>query len=104
MKYEIQYIKWKNLSTKNINDKCISWFFECSVDTWYKIQKQFNSILKLELEWNWIINQFDCTICQEMKKPISFNKDSAMVKLDIFLPNLSLLWTIFESTLYLIID
>lgn len=52
MKYEIQYIKWKNLSTKNIDDKSISWFFECSVDTWYKIQSKFNSILKLEVEWN----------------------------------------------------
>ncbi len=103
MKYYIEYCKWKNLWTKDILSNTVTWHFTASTECWFSLQKNFNKVLKLDVEWRGIVNQFDCSINTESKKPLSFDNDECLIKLDILLPDVSLLWTILSGNLYILI-
>ncbi len=98
---EISYIKWKNLATKDIDSLCVSWFYECNLEWWYRLQKNINTPLTLIVQCDWIEQEYNCNINVDAKRKVLFDEDTAMVKLDINLPDIKLLGFIFVWKLFI---
>ena len=99
--YPINFIKWKWLITKSIDDLVVWWWFELSLDLYEKIHKYVNKPLKLIAQYDWITEEFDCSICLDTKNHLQFVVDHWIVKLDIIIKNPLLIWYIIKSNIFL---
>ena len=101
MKSKIEFIKWKNLLTKSINDLVVGWWFECDIKLYEQLHKQVGAVLKLHMEYNWAIEIVDCMICTDTKTYLQFVDDHWIVRLDIIIKDILLSWFIIKADLYL---
>lgn len=101
---DITFVKWKWLITKSIDDDVITGWFECWIDLYEKLHKALNKPLKLNIELDWLITELDCNICTDTRNYLSFVEDHWLVKLDIIIFNIWLIWLILKWNLKLKID
>jgi len=101
MRQEIQFIKWKNLSTKSIDDLVVSAFFEINTAMYEIIHKHINKVLLLEIELKWNKIELNCNINTDTKWYISYSDDHWVLRLDIVLPDELLVWYILKWNIFL---
>lgn len=101
---ELNFIKWKGLITKSINDWVVWAWFECSVILYEKLHKYIDKALTLSIEYNWTTIELDCNICTDNSTYLQFVKDHGVVKLDIIMKDILLSWFIIAGNIKLIIN
>lgn len=105
MYYEIEFIKWKNLITKSVDDLTLTGWFSCWIDLYSKLHLQLNKALTIKLEAdNWESIELKCNINTETKNYIWFVEDHWVFKLDILFPDILLSGYLFTSKLKINID
>lgn len=104
---KINFIKWKGLVTKSIDDYVVSAYFEISIPLYEQIHKHINEVLKLEVTiWDHVVT-YDCNIDTSVKNYITHCWDHAMIRLDIHLKsldNIILCWSLIVWDLTLLIN
>lgn len=104
MKQEIKFIKGKHLWTKSIDDLVVTWFFEISKDMYEKAHKCVNKVLTLDVEYNWLVNQFNCTICTDTRGYLTWADTHWVLKLDIVISDILLVWFILKWNIFLTLE
>ena len=104
MEYEIDFIKWKWLITKSINDLVIWAWFEIPVWLYETLHKYINQVLILKIELDWESIELNCNVCRDTKTYLQFVDDHWIVRLDIIFPNILLAWYILKWKIKLIIN
>lgn len=85
MKHNISFIKGKNLWTKSIEDLVVTWYFEISTQLYEEIHKHTNEIITLEIEYNWVVLEFDSNINTDTKSWITYCDWHWVLRLDVIL-------------------
>jgi hypothetical protein len=88
--YEINFIKWKWLITKSIDELIVWAWFEVSIQLYELLLKQVDKVMTLYIESDWKEIQFDTYICTDTWTYLVFKWDHAIVRLDIVLPSILL--------------
>ena len=99
----MQFIKWKGIITKSIDDLVISAYFEVSSEIYYRLCKSINKVLYLDIELNWNVCRFNANINTEPKNYLMFVEDHWVVKLDILIEDILLIWYIIKWNITLTI-
>lgn len=104
---KINFIKWKWLITKSIDDYVVTAYFEISIPLYEVIHKHIWEVLTLEVSlWDTKYN-FNCYIDTSVKTYLTHCWDHAMLRLDIHLWNLAslmMVWVIITWELNLLFN
>ena len=97
MKIEINYIKGKNLITKNLDENRIGGYFEVPDVCMPKLYESLNKVLTLSADYNWTVTEYDCNIDTDCRGYLNYDDWYWIVKLSIVIPDILLIWTIMKA-------
>lgn len=98
---QIEFAQWKWIGTKDVRDQSITASFNVPENLYNIIHKYNNKVLELHVELDWNTIQLDCSLSTTWS-PISWTKDHWwLIKLDIIVKDLLLLWYIIKWTIHL---
>lgn len=86
----LNFVKWKWLITKSIDNLVIWAWFECSIETYYILCKSINKVMTLSIELDSNIIELNCSINTDTNNYLSFQWTHWLVKLDIIFPDVLL--------------
>lgn len=98
---KIKFVKWKWITTKSIEDLVVTCYFECSKELYFKLCSNKDSIMNIELTYEWTTINLDCNLCTDTKWYLQFVEDHWLIKLDIYITNPLLIWYILCSDIIL---
>ena len=91
---QIAFVQGKWLSTKSVEDRVVSWHFEASLQTGIKMSKYINKPFTIKVKHNAREYSLNANINQEIRKPISLDEVSSIIKIDIFFEHEEFIWDI----------
>ena len=101
---EIEFIKWKWIVTKDIDEWLISISCQIPIKMYEKLHNYIWKTLTLEVTHNDSVNEYITYIDEDVSTPIWFSNWHWVVKLKVIVKNRLLLWTVITGTLKLKLD
>lgn len=99
---EINFIKWKAIGTKSIQDWIVTCYFEVSVSLYKKLDAYHDSVLTLLFKHPSLQDiELNATFNKDGNNWLSFQGDHGMIKLDINLEDKFFVGYILTSNVFL---
>lgn len=80
--YEVKFVKWKNVSTKN--EWVITIFIETNEQLFEILRHSYDKVFHISIEYNWEkFKEFPCNINTDWNNSVTWQKDHGLIKIDI---------------------